>query len=80
MSISVGALERISAAAINSPDVFKISLMWPIINKIEELSKKKYDFTPGDLGYDTIPECWIEVMKSMRVIADHLRGGNISGG
>jgi alanyl-tRNA synthetase len=68
-----GGLERISAAAIDSPDVYKISLMWPIVKKIEDLSKKKYDFTPGDLGYDTMPECWLEVMKSIRVIADHLR-------
>ncbi len=53
-----GGLERIAAAAINSPDVFKISLLWPIIEKLEELSAKKY-------GQHT---------ASMRVIADHLRG------
>ncbi len=70
-----GGLERIAAAAIDSPDVFKISIMWPIIEKIEELSGKKYDFTPGDLGYDSMPDCWFEEMKSMRVISDHLRAG-----
>ena len=52
-----GGLERISAAQINSPDVFKISLLWPIIQKIEELSGKNYD----------------SHTESMRVIADHLR-------
>ncbi|MGH7195818.1 MAG: alanine--tRNA ligase-related protein [Candidatus Saccharimonadales bacterium] len=52
-----GGLERIAAAAINSPDVFKISLLWPIIEKLEALSGKKYE---SHLG-------------SMRVIADHLR-------
>jgi len=36
-------LERIAAAAINSPDAFKISLLWPIIERIEELSGKNYD-------------------------------------
>ncbi|HEX9153770.1 MAG TPA: alanine--tRNA ligase-related protein, partial [Candidatus Saccharimonadales bacterium] len=51
-------LERIAAAAIDSPDVFKISVMWPIIEKIEELSGKKYD----------------NHTESMRVISDHLRG------
>lgn len=51
-------LERIAAAAINSPDVFKISLMWPIIEKLESLSGKKYD----------------SHTNAMRVIADHLRG------
>lgn len=53
-----GGLERIAAAAIDSPDVFKISLLWPIIEKLEELSGKKYD----------------SHTNSMRIIADHLRG------
>ena len=50
-------LERIAAAAIDSPDVFKISLMWPIIEKLQALSGKDYD----------------SHTESMRVIADHLR-------
>lgn len=53
-----GGLERIAAASINSPDVFKISLIWPIIEKLEKLSGKKYE----------------QHTASMRVIADHLRG------
>lgn len=53
-----GGLERIAAAAIDSPDVFKISLMWPIIEKLEKLSKQKYE----------------DNTESMRVISDHLRG------
>lgn len=51
-------LERIAAAAIHNPDVFKISLLWPIIEKIQELSGKNYE----------------SHTESMRVIADHLRG------
>lgn len=50
-------LERIAAAKLGNPDVFRISLMWPIIEKLESLSGKSYDS-------NTI---------SMRVIADHLR-------
>ncbi len=50
-------LERIAAAALDDPDVFKISLIWPIIAKLEEISGKKYDSHTA----------------SMRVIADHLR-------
>lgn len=50
-------LERIAAARLGDPDVFKISLMWPIIEKLESLSGKKYD----------------SHTESMRVIADHLR-------
>ncbi|HET7629824.1 MAG TPA: alanine--tRNA ligase [Candidatus Saccharimonadales bacterium] len=50
-------LERIAAARLGDPDVFKISLMWPIIEKLEQLSSTKYD----------------SHTESMRVIADHLR-------
>jgi alanyl-tRNA synthetase len=53
-----GGLERIAAAAIDSPDVFKISLLWPIVEKLEAISGKKYD----------------SHTNAMRVIADHLRG------
>ena len=50
-------LERIAAAANNDPDVFKVSLLWPIIEKLEQLSGKTY----------------AAHTESMRVIADHLR-------
>lgn len=50
-------LERIAAAKIDNPDVFRISLLWPIIEKLQTLSRKKYE------SHTT----------SMRVIADHLR-------
>lgn len=53
-----GGLERIAAAAIDSPDVFKISLLWPIIEELQKLSGKNYE----------------NHTNSMRVIADHLRG------
>jgi len=52
-----GGLERIAAAQIDSPDVFKISLLWPIIEKLQKLSGKDYESHTA----------------SMRVIADHLR-------
>lgn len=52
-----GGLERIAAAKLDSPDVFKISLLAPIIEKLEDLSGKKYESNTA----------------SMRVIADHLR-------
>ena len=50
-------LERIAAAKIHDPDVFKISLMWPIVEKLQEISGKNYE----------------SHTESMRVIADHLR-------
>ncbi len=52
-----GGLERIAQAAEGSGDMFKISLLWPIIRKLEELSGFTYDQNPG----------------AMRIIADHLR-------
>lgn len=52
-----GGLERIAAAKINSPDVFKISVLKPIIESLEKISGKSYD----------------SHTESMRVIADHLR-------
>lgn len=50
-------LERVAQAAINSSDMFKISILWPIIEKLESISGKKYD----------------NHRESMQVIADHLR-------
>jgi alanyl-tRNA synthetase len=53
-----GGLERIAAAAIDNPDVYRISVLWPIIEKLQQLSGKNYE----------------SHTESMRVIADHLRG------
>lgn len=52
-----GGLERIAAAAINSPDMFKISLIWPVIEELEQITGKAYAANAA----------------AMRVIADHLR-------
>lgn len=51
-------LERIAAAVIDSPDVYKISLFWPILEKLEAISGKKYESNTN----------------AMRVIADHIKG------
>lgn len=53
-----GGLERITAATVNDPDVFKIDLLFGIITAIEELSNKSYE------NHHT----------AFRVIADHIRG------
>lgn len=52
-----GGLERIAAARLDSPDVFKISLLWPIVEQLQKISGKKYE----------------DYTENMRVIADHLR-------
>lgn len=53
-----GGLERIAAAAMGSFDVFRISLLKPIIDKLEQISGKSYENNTDE----------------MRVIADHIRG------
>lgn len=58
-NVDFGAgLERIAAAKLNSQDVFKISLLWPIIEKLQDISSKTYE----------------DYTEDMRIIADHLRG------
>lgn len=52
-----GGLERIAMAAIDNPDIFRISLFWPIIEKLQEVSGKKYE----------------DHVEAKRIIADHLR-------
>jgi alanyl-tRNA synthetase len=52
-----GGLERIAAAAIDSPDVYRISLLWPIIEALEKATGRTY----ADSTYE------------LRVVADHLR-------
>lgn len=52
-----GGLERILAASIGNPDVFKTDLFSSIIAEIENTTAKKYD----------------ENLAAMRVIADHLK-------
>ena len=52
-----GGLERIAAAEEGSGDMFRISLLWPIIEKLQHLSGKSYE----------------QQSVAMRVIADHMR-------
>lgn len=53
-----GGLERIAAAAIDSPDVYKVDLLWTVIEQIQELSGKRYE----------------DNLEAFRVITDHIRG------
>ena len=53
-----GGLERITAAANDTPDVFKIDLLYPVVKQLEQLSGKKYE----------------ENLVAFRVITDHIRG------
>ncbi len=53
-----GGLARIAAASMDSPDVYRINLLWPIVEHLQTVTGKSYD----------------EHTAAMRVVADHLRG------
>lgn len=53
-----GGLERIAAAEVGSPDVFRVDLLWNVVQDIEKLSGKKYE----------------DNTVAFRVITDHIRG------
>ncbi|MBN1779452.1 MAG: alanine--tRNA ligase [Candidatus Buchananbacteria bacterium] len=66
-------LERTAAVLNGFNSVYQLDTVKPILEKIEGLSGKKYIFEKGDLGLEEKPECWEQDVKSMRIIADHLR-------
>lgn len=53
-----GGLERIAAAKVGDPDVFKVDLLNTVVQQIEQLSGKKYE----------------DNLVAFRVITDHIRG------
>ena len=53
-----GGLERIAAAQVGDPDVFKVDLLQNVVAQIEQLSGKKYE----------------DGLTAFRVITDHIRG------
>ena len=53
-----GGLERIAAAKLSTPDVFKVDLLWQVIEQIQKLSGKNYE----------------DDLVAFRVITDHIRG------
>lgn len=52
-----GGLERIQAALLDNPDIFRIDLFWPVIEAIQTQSGKSYQ------GFE----------KELRIMADHLK-------
>lgn len=53
-----GGLERIAAAANNDGDMFRIDLLWNVVEQIQTISGKQYQ----------------EQLEAFRVITDHIRG------
>ncbi|OGF31728.1 hypothetical protein A2223_04315 [Candidatus Falkowbacteria bacterium RIFOXYA2_FULL_35_8] len=59
-----GGLERMTMAAIDSPDIFNIDLFQTAIRKLEDISGKKYDANADD-------------NKAFRIICDHLKAATL---
>ncbi|OGK24149.1 hypothetical protein A3D76_03210 [Candidatus Roizmanbacteria bacterium RIFCSPHIGHO2_02_FULL_37_9b] len=59
-----GGLERILAALINSPDMFKVDVLWPIVKASEQLSRKKYKDNEN-------------TTRTLRILADHMRSATL---
>jgi len=53
-----GGLERITAAANDSNDVFTVDVLWNVVDQIQTLSGKKYT----------------DNLEAFRVVTDHIRG------
>jgi len=66
-------VERTLAVLNGFEDNYLTEIWQPIIKQIEKLSKKKYSFTKGDLGLNEMSDCWEDCMRSMRIIADHIK-------
>lgn len=62
-------LERLAVMIQDKSDVYQTDIFEAIVSKIEEISNLKYGEGPDD----NFENCWIEVRKSMRIVADHIR-------
>ncbi|MFA7301351.1 MAG: alanine--tRNA ligase [Candidatus Shapirobacteria bacterium] len=66
-------VERTTAFLEGHADNYLSTIWQPIIKKIEELSKMEYGDKSDQFYIDDGKQCWVDVRKSMRIIADHLR-------
>jgi len=67
-------MERALAILNGTDDNYRTDLFWPIILKIEELTGLEY----GDKTDEECPECWTQVRRSMRIIADHIKAATFA--
>lgn len=66
-------VERAVAILSGQTDHYLTPIWRPIIKKIEELSKLLYGDQSDDFYIKDNKQCWVDVRRSMRIIADHLR-------
>jgi alanyl-tRNA synthetase len=65
--------ERLVAMMQRTGDVYQTDLFAPIIKKIEELSTLEYGDKSDSDYINEDQQCWVDVRKDFRVIADHIR-------
>ena len=70
-------LERVLPAINGLDDDYKTDVFWPIIEKIEELSGLKYGEGSDEEYIKNDKQCWVDVRKQFRIIADHIKASTM---
>ncbi len=66
-------LERMLAVLNGTDDNYRTDLFWPIIEKIEKISRLKYGDLTDEEHEKKDGKCWVETRKQFRIIADHIK-------
>jgi len=66
-------VERTLAMLNKLDDNYFTDIWWPIINKIEKLSNLLYGDKPDSFYINDGKQCWVDVRKDMRILADHVK-------
>jgi alanyl-tRNA synthetase len=73
-SVDTGlGLERVAAILQGYNDNYRTELFWPLIQKIEKLTKLKYGPKSDQEHKDKGEQCWVDTRIMMRIIADHIK-------
>jgi len=70
-------LERTLAVLNGLDDNYRTELFWPIIKKIEGLSGKKYGEKSDSEYINEDKQCWVDVRRQFRIVADHARAATM---
>ncbi len=66
-------LVRVLTALNGLDDNYRTDLFWPIIEKTEKLSGLKYGGKTDKEHLEEDGQCWIDIRKSFRIVADHMK-------
>jgi len=69
--------ERLVTSMQDTLDIYQTDLFLPIIEKIEQLSNLKYGDKSDAQYIKEDKQCWVDVRKSFRIIADHIRAATL---